>query len=280
MAFPWVEMCPPFDSFQHFVSLSVNFPVRGQANRRLASHKPFLVPWALGITALLLASVFLSAQTINVGPINVATQPSPGSGHDYIHMLDETVNPANGSVSVRVEAPVPQQRGDVNFPYYIFGYDSSGVSLPTGNLYWAGANGAASPNFIIGHGFECVAEVFLAIKRTPDVFLFKSSRSNPVQAPHIPIVLVSDLMPRTALQYPGFDCNVLSNCFPKRASTGLMICVVSSVRTLGSLELRRWISASGTKTNIRNTQSPRLAFQESSLLASESTSERRGWWNS
>jgi RHS repeat-associated protein len=65
---------------------------------------------------------------------NIMTTPSPGSGHDYIKMLNETVNPANGSVNVRVEAPVRKQRGEVNSPYYIFGYDSPGVSFPTGSV--------------------------------------------------------------------------------------------------------------------------------------------------
>ena len=71
-----------------------------------------------------------NAQVINVGNINIATTPTPGSGHDYLKMINETVNPANGSLSLRIDAPEPQQRGDLNFPYHIFGYDSDGVSLP------------------------------------------------------------------------------------------------------------------------------------------------------
>ncbi len=83
----------------------------------------------------------LRAQVTNVdSTINIAVAPSPGSGHDYVKMLNETVNPANGSVSLRVEAPVPKQRGDVNFPYYIFGYDSGGVSLPQGSVVWSNSS--------------------------------------------------------------------------------------------------------------------------------------------
>jgi RHS repeat-associated protein len=86
---------------------------------------------------VLLTVPSLRAQVTNVdSTINIAVGPSPGSGHDYIKMLNETVNPVNGSVSLRVEAPVPKQRGDVNFPYYIFGYDSGGVSLPQATVYW------------------------------------------------------------------------------------------------------------------------------------------------
>jgi RHS repeat-associated protein len=66
---------------------------------------------------------------------NLTTAPNPGSGHDYIRMLNETVNPANGSLSIRVEAPVPKQRGEVNFPYYVFGYDSGGATSPVAQVY-------------------------------------------------------------------------------------------------------------------------------------------------
>src|SRR5580658_331629 len=37
--------------------------------------------------------------------------PIPGAGHDYVHLLNETVNPATGSVSIRINLPVPPSRG-------------------------------------------------------------------------------------------------------------------------------------------------------------------------
>ncbi len=43
---------------------------------------------------------------------NDQSTPIPGAGHDYIHMLDETVNPANGSVSLRLNVPLAQTAGD------------------------------------------------------------------------------------------------------------------------------------------------------------------------
>jgi hypothetical protein len=61
--------------------------------------------WALALRFLLLAAIFTSAaqaQIISVGD-DTAT-PAPGVGHDYIHLLSETVNPANGSVSWRIES--------------------------------------------------------------------------------------------------------------------------------------------------------------------------------
>jgi hypothetical protein len=51
----------------------------------------------------------LHAQITNV--TNVEATPIPGAGHDYLHMMNETVNPANGSLSVRIEVPVPKGRG-------------------------------------------------------------------------------------------------------------------------------------------------------------------------
>ena len=55
---------------------------------------------------------------------NTAT-PTPGVGHDYLGMLNETVNPANGSLSVRISVPTPAGRG-LSLPF-AFEYDSNGV---------------------------------------------------------------------------------------------------------------------------------------------------------
>ena len=58
-------------------------------------------------------------------PVNNPTAvPVPGVGHDYIHDLSEIVNPANGSLSVRIEAPRPKERA-FNYPLYSFMYDST-----------------------------------------------------------------------------------------------------------------------------------------------------------
>jgi len=50
--------------------------------------------------------------------------PTPGVGHDYVGMLAETVNPANGSVSVRINLPVPSPGRGPTIPFG-FGYDSN-----------------------------------------------------------------------------------------------------------------------------------------------------------
>lgn len=64
-----------------------------------------------------------TAQLTNV--TDVTSTPIPGAGHDYIGLLSETVNPANGAVSLRIQVPIPPGRG-VTMPFS-FTYDSNGV---------------------------------------------------------------------------------------------------------------------------------------------------------
>jgi hypothetical protein len=59
-------------------------------------------------------------------PVNNDTRtPVPGSGHNYINMLAETVDPSNGSLSVRISTPVPPSRG-ITIPFS-FDYSSGAV---------------------------------------------------------------------------------------------------------------------------------------------------------
>jgi hypothetical protein len=91
------------------------------------------LPLYLLMLLLLLGGLHrVAAQTTTVGDVNVSTMgyitnitsiPQPGSGHDYLHDLDETVNPANGALSIRIAATRPHERG-LNFPIYAFLYDS------------------------------------------------------------------------------------------------------------------------------------------------------------
>jgi len=74
-------------------------------------------------------------QIANVG--DTTSTPVPGAGHNYIHMFSETVNPANGSVSLRAQVPVPRGRG-LTVPF-AFAYDSNGEDVlfsVTGQGYW------------------------------------------------------------------------------------------------------------------------------------------------
>jgi RHS repeat-associated protein len=87
-------------------------------------------------TILLTQGFVASAQIENV--TNSTSTPIQGAGHDYIKMLSETVNPANGSVSVRIQTPTPSGRG-ISLPFS-FAYDSNGEAHLTsdfsGNGYW------------------------------------------------------------------------------------------------------------------------------------------------
>lgn len=83
----------------------------------------------LACRLLVLASLLLFLASLAFGQITNVTDdqstPIPGAGHDYIHMLTETVNPANGSVSLRIQVPVPMGRR-LTLPFS-FAYDSNGV---------------------------------------------------------------------------------------------------------------------------------------------------------
>jgi RHS repeat-associated protein len=61
--------------------------------------------------------------------------PVPGADHDYIHQLAETVNPANGTLSIRINVPVPKGR-EITIPF-AFEYDSNSahhyIGASTGN---------------------------------------------------------------------------------------------------------------------------------------------------
>lgn len=62
-----------------------------------------------GLCILTLGTHSVHAQVINLG--NDVAHPILGAGHDYIHMLSETVNPANGSLNIRIDVPMPKGRG-------------------------------------------------------------------------------------------------------------------------------------------------------------------------
>ncbi len=98
-----------------------SFPARARARE---------VGWRLlaGALVVLFAAPLCRAQLTNV--MDDQSTPIPGAGHDYIHLLTETVNPANGSLSVRIQIPVPKSRG-ITLPFSIT-YDSNGVTFPTG----------------------------------------------------------------------------------------------------------------------------------------------------
>ncbi|HEX4005473.1 MAG TPA: RHS repeat-associated core domain-containing protein [Acidobacteriaceae bacterium] len=71
--------------------------------------------------------------------------PVPGAGHDYIHLLSETVNPANGSLSITIRMPAPAGRGID--PPAVFRYNSGELSALTDvtQLAWATSQPPSNP---------------------------------------------------------------------------------------------------------------------------------------
>ncbi|HEX9270870.1 MAG TPA: hypothetical protein VGA01_01510, partial [Candidatus Binatia bacterium] len=73
------------------------------------------------VSLLLLSNAQAQVSSVN----NTTSTPIEGAGHDYVKLLSETVNPANGAVSIRIELPTPKSRG-ITLPFSI-AYDSNGV---------------------------------------------------------------------------------------------------------------------------------------------------------
>jgi len=92
-----------------------------------------LRPTVVTILALLLAPLVLAQFPSAVN--NDTRTPVPGSGHDYINMLSETVDPSNGSLSVHISTPVPPSRG-ITIPFS-FDYSSGAVmQVQEGSTGW------------------------------------------------------------------------------------------------------------------------------------------------
>ena len=83
------------------------------------------------------------AQTVNLG--DDVARPMPGKGHDYIHGLSETVNPANGTLSIKIDLPVPQGRG-ITLPFAIT-YNSGEVYRFSSLMAGCGGFGNAACSF-------------------------------------------------------------------------------------------------------------------------------------
>lgn len=89
------------------VALSVAASAIAQSVHRRRSMKEL---WFLiAMTACILPGTLSQAQMVNLG--DDLSRPVPGAGHDYIHMLNETVDPASGNLSFKIDLPVPKGRG-------------------------------------------------------------------------------------------------------------------------------------------------------------------------
>src|SRR6202034_3461187 len=109
-----------------FGAVSPSFMVRPVVFLRFCR---ILRPTVVTILALLLAPLVLAQFPSGIN--NDTRTPVPGSGHDYINMLTETVDPSNGSLSVHISTPVPPSRG-INTPFS-FDYSSGAVQQAQGS---------------------------------------------------------------------------------------------------------------------------------------------------
>lgn len=101
----------------------------------------------LVICLLFLCSCGMS-QTANV--TDATLTPKPGIGHNYEQLLNETVNPANGSVSLNFTIPVPKLSAGPAIP---FGLAYNSNSVETLAPYFAGSGpgkSALQPEFTGG----------------------------------------------------------------------------------------------------------------------------------
>jgi RHS repeat-associated protein len=99
-------------------------------------YRHFMIAIGLG----LLLAPMAYGQGTNLGDTN--STPVPGAGHHYLGELNETVNPGNGSVSVRIGAPMPPGR-KLTVPFS-FAYDSDGqivLQPSSAGLQWLSPTG-------------------------------------------------------------------------------------------------------------------------------------------
>jgi hypothetical protein len=108
---------------------------------------------ALGATlglSLVVASSPAVAQVPD--PVVAASTSTPGSGHNYIGLANETVNPADGSLTFDLPMPLPPGRGislpfsihyDSGLMYYLSPYNDLTSTFPA--LNWTLTPGSSAP---------------------------------------------------------------------------------------------------------------------------------------
>src|SRR5437879_628845 len=97
-----------------------------RVNRNLEVRLMFACSFDRSLVLTCVAFLLIPTAHAQITSVNDATAPpTPGVGHDYIKMFGETVNPANGSVSLRIGVPMPRGRG-LDVPFSV-SYSSGGV---------------------------------------------------------------------------------------------------------------------------------------------------------
>jgi len=149
----------------------------------------------LVISVLVVLCLSSSCLAQITAPVADQIKPVEGGGHDYIHLLNETINPQTGSVSVRIGVPGPDGRElaapfsfsyDSNSAHHGAGWqDNSGylgtggwsMLIPSLNFSWGAVVGPVDPgqgnggiqigcNFYTGYMFEDAGGTTHALKIT------------------------------------------------------------------------------------------------------------------
>jgi YD repeat-containing protein len=95
--------------------------------KTLALRSALIRTSSVAVAALMVTAASVQGQSPLLNSVNNQTQvPIPGAGHDYQHLLGETVNFSNGSVSFKLAFPVAKGRG-ITIPY-AWSYNSASVN--------------------------------------------------------------------------------------------------------------------------------------------------------
>ena len=91
-------------------------------------------------------ALFVSAGNAQYFGTNGSTLvPVAGQGHDYLHLLDETVDPASGSVNMNIAVPIAPGR-QLTLPFNL-SYQSNGVVVPTYQQSSTGSTAGLYPSW-------------------------------------------------------------------------------------------------------------------------------------
>ena len=113
-------------------------------------RRPLLFAFCSLLTVAL-AVIYANAQVTNI--TGDQAPPVEGVGHDYIHALNETVNPVTGALSIRINIPVPPGR-HLTVPF-AFAYDSNAAHHFLGTPQATQAvNAADNPGYLSGGGWS------------------------------------------------------------------------------------------------------------------------------
>lgn len=110
---------------------------------------PRVHKWISALAAIVVLSVPIAFAQMPVVS-NTTSTPIPGVGHDYIGELAETVNPANGSLSLRISPSMPPGRG-LTLPFS-FAYDTGGINYVNLNVNGSVGGWSAPSSTIISQG--------------------------------------------------------------------------------------------------------------------------------